>query len=116
MVLRKRRCWSKWLVRAIDDFGFWIGDFGLTNGADAIQNPQSKIQNPFPLNRRNHKRQGTYLNVILTANAILLTGLLWSQVAGHPLLAAEASAQSSGTAGSPSLIPINAADQRQKQI
>ena len=61
-------------------------------------------------------RQGTYLNVILTANAVLLTGVLWSQLAGRSVLASEAAAQSAATTGSPSLIPVSAADQRQKQI
>ena len=39
-------------------------------------------------------RQGTYLNVILTVNAVLLAGLVWTQVADTPLLAETASAQS----------------------
>jgi len=64
-------------------------------------------------------RQGTYLNVILTVNAALLTGLLWVQLAGHSTLSTEASAQTQTQppiSGNPSLIPINAADQRQRQI
>src|SRR2546422_10831601 len=61
-------------------------------------------------------RQGTYLNVILTVNAALLTGILWGQCASHAVFSSQAAAQSSGTTGAPSLIPINAADQRQKQI
>ncbi len=34
-----------------------------------------------------------YLNGILTVNAILLAGLLWTQIANRPLLADEATAQ-----------------------
>jgi hypothetical protein len=56
-------------------------------------------------------RQGKYLNVILTANAVLLAGLLWTQVAQRPLLAGDAVAQSPGVPGIP-----NAAEQRQKMI
>lgn len=40
-------------------------------------------------------RRRNYLNGILTVNAVLLTGLLWVQVAEQPLLANSASAQSS---------------------
>ena len=58
-------------------------------------------------------RQGTYLNVILTVNAVLLTGVVWTQVVNTPLLSGQAAAQSGGSGGSG--IP-NAADQRQKQI
>jgi hypothetical protein len=39
-------------------------------------------------------RHMKYLNVILTVNAMLLTGLLWTAIVGQPLLAGEASAQS----------------------
>ncbi|MHC5002512.1 MAG: hypothetical protein ACYTJ0_05255 [Planctomycetota bacterium] len=39
-------------------------------------------------------RRATYLNVILTINAVLLTALLWTALAGRPLLATEAAAQS----------------------
>lgn len=59
-------------------------------------------------------RQGVYLNVILTVNAVLLGGVLWTQVAGHPALAQSASAQT-GPVSSNQGIP-NAADQRQKVI
>jgi len=38
-------------------------------------------------------KQGKYLNVILTINAALLTGLLWTQVADEPLLVRDAAAQ-----------------------
>jgi hypothetical protein len=55
-------------------------------------------------------RQSKYLNVILTVNAGLLAGLLWTQVAGHAPLSAEAHAQSSGTGF------VNAAEQRQRMI
>jgi hypothetical protein len=57
-------------------------------------------------------RQGSYLNVILTVNAVLLAGVLWTHVAGTPVLNSTANAQSPvGGTGIP-----NAADQRQKQI
>ena len=66
-------------------------------------------------------RQGTYLNVILTVNAVLLAGLLWTQVVDRPVLAETAVAQSrskpnpnkdySGTYYKP-----NAAEQRKQQI
>lgn len=65
-------------------------------------------------------RQGTYLNVILTANALLLAGVLWTQVAGHPALAQDAYAQTfmstGGTGGTPGVGIPNAADQRHKMI
>ena len=32
-------------------------------------------------------RQSRYLNVILTVNAVLLAGLLWTQVVDRPMLA-----------------------------
>jgi hypothetical protein len=41
-------------------------------------------------------RQTTYLNVILTVNAVLLAGLVWTQLASRPLLAQSAEAQTSG--------------------
>lgn len=56
-------------------------------------------------------RQGTYLNVILTVNAVLLAGLLWTHVASAPVFEQSASAQSKEGVGVP-----NAADQRQKMI
>jgi hypothetical protein len=56
-------------------------------------------------------RQGSYLNVILTVNAVLLAGVLWTQIAGTPVLNSTANAQSAGGMGIP-----NAADQRQRQI
>jgi hypothetical protein len=54
-------------------------------------------------------RQGRYLNVILTVNAVLLTGLLWTQLSDRPLLASDVAAQS--VPGIP-----NAADQRQRML
>jgi len=59
-------------------------------------------------------RQGLYLNVILTVNAVLLAGIVWTQVAGHPTLARSASAQTGPV--SPNQGIPNAADQRQKVI
>jgi hypothetical protein len=57
-------------------------------------------------------RHGTYLNVILTVNAVLLGGLVWSQIAGKAVLEQSATAQvNKEGAGVP-----NAADQRQKMI
>lgn len=60
-------------------------------------------------------RQSTYLNVILTVNAVLLTGILWTQLASGPALVPTAQAQTqppgSGGVGIP-----NAADQRQRMI
>ncbi|MHC4946900.1 MAG: hypothetical protein ACYTG1_01365 [Planctomycetota bacterium] len=38
-------------------------------------------------------RQQKYLNVILTVNAVLLAGLLWTQLAETPILARTADAQ-----------------------
>jgi hypothetical protein len=60
-------------------------------------------------------RRGTYLNVILTVNAVLLTGLLWTQIASQPLLASTATAQSRTKQATAPVIP-NAADQRNKMI
>jgi hypothetical protein len=60
-------------------------------------------------------RQGTYLNVILTVNAVLLTGLLWTQVVSQPLLDTSAAAQSRTRTAAPPVIP-NAAAQRAKMI
>lgn len=56
-------------------------------------------------------RQGIYLNVILTVNAVLLSALLWTQLANRPLLAHPAAAQQSVGEGIP-----NAAAQRQRQL
>ena len=56
-------------------------------------------------------RQSRYLNVILTVNAVLLSGLLWTQVAERPMLAAEATAQSRNTA-----TPPNSAELRKRQL
>ncbi|MCI0677323.1 MAG: hypothetical protein L0Y42_16300 [Phycisphaerales bacterium] len=58
-------------------------------------------------------RQGTYLNVILTANALLLSGMLWTQMAGQPALEQQALAQTAQEGGQG--VP-NAAAQRQKMI
>jgi hypothetical protein len=62
-------------------------------------------------------RRGTYLNVILTVNAVLLTGLLWTQLADRPLLESEAAAeaQSRTKTPNPPVIP-NAAAQRDRMI
>lgn len=38
-------------------------------------------------------RQTTYLNVILTLNAVLLTGVLWTQLVDRPVFAQHAEAQ-----------------------
>ena len=54
--------------------------------------------------------QGKYLNVILTANAALLSAVVWVQVAGNPL-ATTAHAQKPPETGIP-----NAASQRQRMI
>ena len=56
-------------------------------------------------------RQSKYLNVILTVNAVLLAGLLWTQVVGRTWLSSEAHAQSSQGSGF-----VNAAEQRQRMI
>ena len=55
-------------------------------------------------------RQRTYLNVILTVNALLLACLLWTQVAAAPFAAQTAIAQE------PRLLIPNAAEQRKKMI
>ena len=56
-------------------------------------------------------RQRTYLNVILTVNAVLLSALVWVQVAPRAVEASTANAQTRPRLGIP-----NAADQRQKTI
>lgn len=56
-------------------------------------------------------RQSNYLNVILTVNAVLLAGLLWTQIVGRAPLDTQAVAQTSTGSGIP-----NAADQRQRMI
>lgn len=56
-------------------------------------------------------RQRNYLNVILTVNAVLLAGLLWTQVADTPLLANSAVAQNRKQFAGVPTIP-NAAKQR----
>lgn len=56
-------------------------------------------------------RQGAYLNVILTVNAVLLSVLIWTQIASRPVLEQTAEAQSP-----PRIKVPNAADQRQKMI
>jgi hypothetical protein len=55
-------------------------------------------------------RQGKYLNIILTINAVLLTVLIWTQVADQPLFSGSAQAQAQRDA------PLNAGAQRQKMI
>ena len=57
-------------------------------------------------------RQGTYLNVILTVNAVLLSVLIWTQLAPKPVMADTATAQYNTRRGG---IP-NAGEQRQKLI
>jgi hypothetical protein len=59
-------------------------------------------------------RQLKYLNVILTVNAVLLTGLLWTQIASQPVLTGEANAQTRTQRSVPT-IP-NAAEQRKRMI
>jgi hypothetical protein len=62
-------------------------------------------------------RRATYLNGILTVNAVLLGALAWSQIAQQPLLASDALAAQTGN-DSPfgeTGIP-NAAQQRQKTL
>ncbi|UCD74981.1 MAG: hypothetical protein JSV91_14485 [Phycisphaerales bacterium] len=56
-------------------------------------------------------RQGTYLNAILTVNAVLLSALVWTQLAPRPVMAETATAQATRRPGIP-----NAAEQRQKLI
>lgn len=56
-------------------------------------------------------RQRTYLNVILTINAILLSGLLWTQIVSGPAFSSEAAAIQRNSSGIP-----NAGDQRQQMI
>jgi len=67
-------------------------------------------------------RKSTYLNVILTVIAILLSSMLWVQVADQPILAENATAQSrskprksTASRGKPFVFP-NDSDQRQKLI
>ena len=50
-------------------------------------------------------RQTRYLNVILTVNALLLAALLWTAIAGQPLLVNEASAQVRTRYSTPPTIP-----------
>lgn len=61
-------------------------------------------------------RQGTYLNAILSVNALLLTGLLWSNVADQAVLADSAHAQTRRTESSDDYVMPNASGQRQKII
>ncbi len=60
-------------------------------------------------------RQGRYLNIILTVNAVMLSALVWMQIAGNsgsaPLGAQPAYAQSPPTGGIP-----NAGGQRERMI
>ncbi len=46
-------------------------------------------------------RQLKYLNMILTVNALLLAGLLWTTVTGGPSFVPEAMAQSRSSLGPP---------------
>jgi hypothetical protein len=64
-------------------------------------------------------RQGKYLNVILTVNAVLLAGLLWTQVAEQPMLADSAVAQTRSRPNpgkKPSFYKPNASEQRADQL
>ena len=61
-------------------------------------------------------RRVSYLNGILTANAVLLAGLLWTQIAGQPLLSSSAVAQNRSPAGPPVPTVPNAAKQRNENI
>ena len=59
-------------------------------------------------------RRRTYLNGILTVNAVLLAGLMWVQVGGQPMLANTATAQ---VRTKPAKVHVpNSANQRQKMI
>jgi hypothetical protein len=61
-------------------------------------------------------RRRNYLNVILTVNAVLLAGLLWTQIAGRPLVsAAHAQDENDPANQGPSGIP-NAGKQRDVMI
>ena len=60
-------------------------------------------------------RRDTYLNIILTVNAILLATMLWVQVADQPLLAENAVAQRRTKPSNQFTFPNDAA-QRQKLI
>jgi hypothetical protein len=58
-------------------------------------------------------RKRNYLNAIMTVNAVLLGGLLWTQVAATPLFASRATAQSrSKLSGNPVPTVPNAAKAR----
>jgi len=61
-------------------------------------------------------RQRTYLNVILTVNACLLAGLLWTQIMPQPPLAQRAVAEEIVGPDFPRLGIPNAAEQRKKMI
>ena len=60
-------------------------------------------------------RQSTYMNVILTVIAVLLSSLLWMQVAAKPLFAQGAEAQSTTRKAQSSPLS-NAAADRAKMI
>src|SRR5688572_12228375 len=61
-------------------------------------------------------KQGTYLHVILTANALLMAGLLWTQVVGGSAeLLGTQTAVAQGSKDPTEGVP-NAANQRQKMI
>jgi hypothetical protein len=60
-------------------------------------------------------RQSTYLNVILTVNAGLLSAVLWTQLSGVSVFSGTAAAQSTGAPNSGVGIP-NSADQRNRMI
>jgi hypothetical protein len=60
-------------------------------------------------------RRATYLNVVLTINAVLLAALLWSAVAGRPLFSTEAAAQSRTRYAEVPNVP-NAGEQRAEMV
>lgn len=62
------------------------------------------------------RKQTRCLNTLLTVNAVLLGGLLWTQLADRPLLAGSAEAQSRMTGTSAAQGVPNAAQQREQMI
>ena len=57
-----------------------------------------------------------YLNVILTVITVLLAAILWTSVAGTPLAASDAHAQSRTKPTRQSGFPVNSASQRSDMI
>jgi len=60
-------------------------------------------------------KRGNYLNAILTVNAVLLAGLVWTQIVGRPIFAGEAVAQVRTIPPRSYVVP-NAAVQRDTMI